>query len=1073
MNDLMTPQRKGIARGPYGWVFVALWLPAGLVPAHAQEATPPEPPPERVRERNLLFWEAYRYYWKAGRTADAAASIRRMLVVERDAFRDYPLDLAGALDFAAYVFWNDGDLDAARAAEREALVLREKHAGKDFWVTVDTRYKLERIERLCKLDVTQRRQYREFLILFSAVRDPWSKEDAVTRERKKDEALEMPRQVVGETHPEYATALHDLLGILQDLQRKLHPNPWRDEVSPIMRKIVDVRRQALGEMHPDYAESLAMVAKDAATLRRAAAIRKRTLGEWHPDYADSLRRLAQFLRRSAQEDRNYGRVPPDLRKGSRRGEPTQETDREAEAESCYLQALAIYRKAYDPSDSQPMQAWVLNALAQIAWHRGELDRAESYLRQRQALMDARSDPRERQAHFQQWSKPGRNHPALNWQLTLGQPPEDQENWNLIKTKYIMMGYGRSMTLQNLGYIALRKGDYGQAAEHFREGVDSMAEGLMFLGPVGGESIRQVHGRHGHDECLGCYLSYSLNPRSGISAAEAYGRVLAIKGAFLLSQRLVRAERGRPELKPLYTELQTLSSDLARVALSPPPPDDRPAWDRIARQADRKKILETNLAERIYVQQRQPQPRPAVDRVQASLPADGALVDFVQVVTVFRPWLLGGVANVRTGDVRLQNTRMVPEDTRIVAFVMRPGKEVVRLDLGPLQPIADGIDEWLRQVRDGVGSPATGARLRQLIWDPLEPHLGGVHNVLVCPDGPLCRFPLAALPGRRPGTFLLEDCAVGTLPIPQALALEHRDARAGTDLLLMGDIDYGADPGKAPLFAARGQPQARPTARPAVKFRPLVGTAGEAKAVNELFTEAHPGGTVQLLRGAAATEEAFRQSAPHRRYVHLATHGFWLQAPAVPAAQGQEEANATLSGLVAASPGTLTGLALAGANRPAQVGRDDGILSAAEVQELDLRPTELVVLSACETALGQPVPGEGLLGLQRAFQVAGARALVASLWKVDDAATAVLMEEFYTNLCKRKLPKLEALRQAQRTVLREPERVLRRQKDLREELAKRGQERGLDLESPLPAGAGRPRRSPPLWWAAFVLSGDGR
>jgi CHAT domain-containing protein len=152
---------------------------------------------------------------------------------------------------------------------------------------------------------------------------------------------------------------------------------------------------------------------------------------------------------------------------------------------------------------------------------------------------------------------------------------------------------------------------------------------------------------------------------------------------------------------------------------------------------------------------------------------------------------------------------------------------------------------------------------------------------------------------------------------------------------------------------------------------------------------------------------------------------------------------------------------------------DGILTAEEVQSLDLRGTDLVVLSACETGLGESRYGQGVLGLQRAFHAAGARAVIASLWKVDDPATSVLMEQFYTNLWLKKLPKLEALRQAQLTVLNNPASVTHR----RAELAK---ERGIG-ETPvkLPNGgrvapsSPRDARSDPSLWAAFVLSGDGR
>ena len=113
--------------------------------------------------------------------------------------------------------------------------------------------------------------------------------------------------------------------------------------------------------------------------------------------------------------------------------------------------------------------------------------------------------------------------------------------------------------------------------------------------------------------------------------------------------------------------------------------------------------------------------------------------------------------------------------------------------------------------------------------------------------------------------------------------------------------------------------------------------------------------------------------------------------------------------------------------------EQGIWTAEEVADLDLRGVELAVLSACETGLGKVAGGEGVLGLQCAFQSAGARSLVVSLWKVNDAATSVLMEEFYTNLWQKKLDRLEALCQAQLTVLRQPARVLERQKLLGEEL----------------------------------------
>lgn len=154
------------------------------------------------------------------------------------------------------------------------------------------------------------------------------------------------------------------------------------------------------------------------------------------------------------------------------------------------------------------------------------------------------------------------------------------------------------------------------------------------------------------------------------------------------------------------------------------------------------------------------------------------------------------------------------------------------------------------------------------------------------------------------------------------------------------------------------------------------------------------------------------------------------------------------------PNLLSGIALAGANRPAKPGEDDGILTALEISELDLSGVELAVLSACQTGLGETAGGEGVLGLQRAFQVAGAKSVLASLWEIPDLATSLLMQRFYENLWDKKMGKAQALSEAQLWMLKE------------------GPSRGLDLAEP-----GQPalqsKRLLPKSWAAFVLSGDWR
>jgi CHAT domain-containing protein len=234
-------------------------------------------------------------------------------------------------------------------------------------------------------------------------------------------------------------------------------------------------------------------------------------------------------------------------------------------------------------------------------------------------------------------------------------------------------------------------------------------------------------------------------------------------------------------------------------------------------------------------------------------------------------------------------------------------------------------------------------------------------------------------------------------------------------------------------------------------------------VRDSFEERFPDGRVKVLRKARATEAEVRRQAPKHRYLHFATHGFFapqeLRSALATASRAEGSEAVDLfgrQGVAGFHPGLLSGLVLAGANRPVDPAKDDGILTALEVEALDLTGVELATLSACETGLGEAAGGEGLLGLQRAFQVAGARSVMAGLWQVDDKATRDLMTRFYENLWNHKLPKLEALRQAQLWMLKEG--------------AKRGM---IDPKVPrerLPKDDGR---LPPYYWAAFALSGDWR
>ncbi|MBY0231757.1 MAG: CHAT domain-containing protein [Gemmataceae bacterium] len=375
-------------------------------------------------------------------------------------------------------------------------------------------------------------------------------------------------------------------------------------------------------------------------------------------------------------------------------------------------------------------------------------------------------------------------------------------------------------------------------------------------------------------------------------------------------------------------------------------------------------------------------------------------------------------------------------SHLSAFVHRRGQKPVRISLGPAAPILEAVREWRPLLSGRKPGGKFGARLKKLVLDPLEKHLEGCKVLLVSPDGLLGTVPFAALPGKKPGSYLIEDMPVAAVPVPAAIPdlmkpVKPED-RLKPALLAVGDLRY--DPGgKA---APRVGPGSRAVPRSGrERFGRLPATRDEVLSVRGAFADLFEGGESKLLRDGEATKAAVLAELPKARYAHFATHGFFVPEP-----KGEWH------------PLLLSGVALSDANRLPKEGEEDGILTALEVSEMDLTKLELAVLSACETGLGKVAGGEGVLGMQRAFQAAGACSVIASLWKVDDKATQQLMQEFYAAAwdTRKVVSRAEALRAAQLSMLRD------------------GVRRGIGREAKIEGD-----RLPPYWWGAFVLSGDWR
>jgi CHAT domain-containing protein len=433
-----------------------------------------------------------------------------------------------------------------------------------------------------------------------------------------------------------------------------------------------------------------------------------------------------------------------------------------------------------------------------------------------------------------------------------------------------------------------------------------------------------------------------------------------------------------------------------------------------------------------------------------LPADAVLVDFLEYGRTHEP-----DANNKTQTLQL------------AAFIVRAEAPIERVELGPTEPVVAAIDNWRRAYGRQIDGVDPGRKLRDLIWEPLPDAVRQAKLVIISPGGALARFPFAALPGEKPGTYAIETQSFAIVPVPALLAEQLEttpDAEQRPSLFVLGDVNYDSvDPGAA----TEGQLAAAAALRAGSednKWTALPGTRAEADAIKNAFAGRFPEAEVADVRQSEATETRARQEMQRHSFLHLGTHGYFAPPEMKSVSQESSQSASSNSGQNARGtqagfyPGLLSGVVLAGANQPLEASRDDGILTALEVAALDLSDVELVTLSACETGLGEYAGGEGLLGLQRSLQTAGARSVVTGLWKVSDRATQLLMEQFYANLWQKKMSRVEALRQAQLWMLREAG----ADSDLL---------RGGTLEEDVDPDADG--RLSPYFWAAFELSGDWR
>lgn len=319
-------------------------------------------------------------------------------------------------------------------------------------------------------------------------------------------------------------------------------------------------------------------------------------------------------------------------------------------------------------------------------------------------------------------------------------------------------------------------------------------------------------------------------------------------------------------------------------------------------------------------------------------------------------------------------------------------------------------------------------LSNLVWKPLEEELSGVKNIYFAPDGELYNIAIESLKHYNGNGFMFDEWNFYRLSSTREL-VKIRSDKNTSNVILYGGLDYDANILDLVPYSNNNVNLYYNSTRSVLDsiglragFVPLESTLPEVKQIDSLYSVVNV--PSELLTGVDGTEASFKRlSGKKISNMHIATHGFYWS-------ESELKNNIELKELsfiskedkpkfVEDKAMTRSGLLFSGANKVLShhnsipEGYEDGVLTAQEISVLDFSGLDLLVLSACQTGLGE-IKGDGVFGLQRGFKKAGAQTIMMSLWKVDDVATQMLMTEFYKGLTSG-LPKQEAFLNAQKTV----------------------------------------------------------
>lgn len=784
------------------------------------------------------------------------------------------------------------------------------------------------------------------------------------------EAFHIRERVLGAKHSHYASSL-------SNLGRLYTEKGDYEQAEPYLIQAMDARRTIFGEQHPAYSWSLNNLAqfylattaynKAEPLLQEALKIKLQTLGNTHPDYAKSLLNLARLFTRKGLYD---------------------------SAAPLLLEGLRIYTDKIDKHHPDYMSA--LHDLALLYLDTGKTVEADSVL------------TREKNAHEQIGDT------LSPWYArclqTLGESARLNKRWELAENQFAKASdiFRQSLGTTHPAQAALNRQraclyhDMGQTARAVQYAAEAVAIEQALL-------IRAT--RYMSERNLATYatllsptqsLLYDMAASEPSWVGQCYDQVLFTKGFLLHSAaEISRLAASVPAASQKIEELRVLHRRMAAAYL-------RPVSERenIAKWEDHAESLEKELARTVAAYD-QAVRKISWQEVRQALPPGAAAIEFIHyLIPESKDSIRYAALVLRSDHSRPHWVPLFEEKT--LAALLAPQPERTKA-------------ESIRQLY----ASGRGTTLYNLIWQPLESSLEGISTIYYSVSGLLHRLQLEAielppsLRGAAHSEWICDRYRLHRLGSTRTIALPApAPALLGGDALLYGGIEYEAD--TTPSVESASQVVERSTLADSASqghgWSYLKWTEVETAAIAAILTDA--GMRVTLRQGREATEESLK-NAQAPRFLHIATHGYFFSDPRLEKPRSDENISVFQ---MSDQPFIRSGLIMAGGNGAwvrgslRHSGTEDGILTSYEISSMNLSTTELAVLSACETGLGELRGYEGVYGLQRAFKLAGVRYILMSLWQVPDFQTQELMTAFYSNMADGQMSLPDAFFEA-RQVLR--------------------------------------------------------